>query len=44
VKIQGEAFSFISDHLKEFIPDHDLDIVQDGNVMKIVGDFSLGEV
>ena len=30
--------------LKEYFPDHDLDVVQDGNVMKVIGDFGLGEV
>lgn len=43
-KINGEAFSFISRNLKDVIPEHKLEVVQDGNVMKIVGDFSLGEV
>ena len=43
-KIQAEAFSFISRNLKKFIPDQDLKIVQDGNLMKVVGDFSLGDV
>ena len=43
-KIQAEAFSFISRNLKKFIPDQDLKIVQDGNLMKVIGDFSLGDV
>ncbi len=43
-KIQAEAFSFISQNLKKFIPDQDLKIVQDGNLMKVIGDFSLGDV
>ncbi len=43
-KINAEAFTFISQNLKEAIPEHELDIVHDGNLMKIVGDFSLGEV
>ena len=43
-KIQAEAFSFISQNLKKFLPDQDLKIVQDGNLMKVVGDFSLGDV
>ena len=42
--IRGAAFSFISQNLKKYLPDNDLQIVQDGNVMKIIGDFSLGEV
>ena len=44
MKIQAEAFSFISRNLKKFIPDQDLKIVQDGNLMKVIGDFSLGDV
>ena len=43
-KIQAEAFSFISLNLKKYIPDQDLKIVQDGNLMKVIGDFSLGDV
>ena len=43
-KIQAEAFSFISQNLKKFIPDQGLKIVQDGNLMKVIGDFSLGDV
>ena len=42
--IRGTAFSFISQNLKKYLPEHDLQIVQDGNVMKVIGDFSLGEV
>lgn len=42
--IRGAAFAFISQNLKKYLPDNDLQIVQDGNVMKIIGDFSLGEV
>ncbi len=44
VKIRGEAFSYIKENLGTMIPGHELDIVQDGNLMKIVGDFSLGDV
>ena len=44
VKIRAEAFSYISRNLKTFIPGHEFEIVQDGEVMKVVGDFSLGEV
>ena len=42
--IKADAFSFVRQNLKTYIPEHDLQIVQDGNVMKIIGDFSLGEV
>ena len=44
VKIKGEAFSYISQNLKVVIPEHELDVVYDGDLMKIVGDFSLGDV
>ena len=42
--IEADAFKYVSENLKTYIPDHDLDIVQDGNVMKVIGDFNLGEV
>ena len=42
--IKADAFSFVRQHLKTYIPEHELEIVQDGDLMKIVGDFSLGEV
>ena len=42
--IKADAFSFVRQNLKTYIPDHDLEIVQDGTVMKVIGDFSLGEV
>lgn len=43
-KIKGEAFSYLSQNLKVVIPEHELDVVYDGDLMKIVGDFSLGDV
>ena len=42
--IIGEAFSFISQNLDSYLPGQNLRIVHDGEVMKIIGDFSLGEV
>ena len=42
--IEADAFKFVSENLSTFIPGHNLDIVHDGNVMKVIGDFSLGEV
>lgn len=42
-EINDAAFSYIQNNLKEVFPDRDLSIVKDGNLMKIVGDFSLGE-
>jgi hypothetical protein len=43
-KILEDAFDYIKDNLKIYLPERELDIVRDGDVMKIVGDFSLGEV
>lgn len=42
-EINDAAFSYIQSNLKEVFPDRNLSIVKDGNLMKIVGDFSLGE-
>ena len=42
--IKADAFSFVRQNLKTYIPEHELDIVQDGPVMKVIGDFNLGEV
>lgn len=42
-EINDAAFSYIQSNLKEVFPDRGLSIVKDGNLMKIVGDFSLGE-
>jgi len=41
--IENEAFSYIQNNLEVAFPDRNLSIVKDGNLMKIVGDFSLGE-
>ena len=43
-EINEEAFNYIKRNLKLCLPERELDIVKDGSVMKIVGDFSLGEV
>jgi hypothetical protein len=43
-QIDEDAFNYISNNLKLCLPERELSIVKDGNVMKIVGDFSLGEV
>lgn len=43
-KILEDAFDYIKDNLKIYLPERELDIVKDGEIMKIVGDFSLGEV
>lgn len=42
-EIEDEAFSFVEGDLATRFPDRDLSIVRDGNLMKIVGDFSLGD-
>lgn len=42
-EINDAAFSYIQNNLKIMFPNRDLSIVKDGNLMKIVGDFSLGE-
>lgn len=42
-EINDAAFSYIQNNLKEVFPNRDLSIVKDGKLMKIVGDFSLGE-
>ena len=43
-KILEDAFDYIKGNLKIYLPERELDIVKDGEIMKIVGDFSLGEV
>ena len=39
-----DAFAYVNAILPHYFPDRALSIVHDGNVMKIVGDFSLGDV
>lgn len=43
-EIMDDAFQYVSAILPHYFPDRKLSIVHDGNVMKIVGDFSLGDV
>ena len=43
-EIEQEAIRFLSSRLQEYFPERKLDIVQDGTVYKIIGDFSLGTV
>ncbi len=43
-KINNDAFNYIKENLKVYLPERELSIVKDGQIMKIVGDFSLGEV
>ncbi len=42
--INEDAFNYIKDNLKVYLPERELELVKDGSVMKIIGDFSLGEV
>ncbi len=42
--INEDAFNYIKDNLKVYLPERELKLVKDGSVMKIIGDFSLGEV
>ncbi|MDA3824142.1 MAG: hypothetical protein PF450_16235 [Bacteroidales bacterium] len=41
-KIEEDAVSFLKEQLPHHFPHRELDIIQEGNVFKIVGDFSLG--
>lgn len=43
-QIQDHAFDYIAENLKTFIPGRELEVIRENNLMKIVGDFSLGEV
>ncbi len=40
--IENDAISFLKEQLPQHFPHRKLDIIQEGNVFKIVGDFSLG--
>lgn len=40
-EIREQAEAFINANLKAYFPDRTLNLVQDGNLLKIVGDFSL---
>lgn len=42
-EINDAAFSYLQNNIKTMFPNRDLSIVKDGKLMKIVGDFSLGE-
>lgn len=39
--IEKDAASFLKEQLPQYFPNRQLDIIQEGNVFKIVGDFSL---
>ena len=40
-KIEQDAITFLLAKLPKYFPSRELDIIQEGNVFKIVGDFSL---
>lgn len=42
--VENEALVFVNSHLSSFFPDRGLSFVRDGRVLKIIGDFSLGDV
>ena len=42
-EIKNKAVSFLKTALKDYFPERKLDIVKDGNLLKITGDFSLGD-
>lgn len=43
-EIREESLRFLSDNISKYIPGRELKIVTEKNIMKIVGDFSLGEL
>ncbi len=43
-KIEHDAIAFLKEKLPHYFPERELDIIQEGNVFKIVGDFSLGSL
>jgi hypothetical protein len=43
-EINNRAFLFIQKNLPVAFPERKLEIVRDGNLLKVIGDFSLGDV
>ena len=43
-EINNRAFIYIQSALPKCFPERKLEIVRDGNLLKIIGDFSLGDV
>jgi len=43
-EINNRAFVFIGNNLSRYLPERQLEIVKDGKLLKIIGDFSLGDV
>lgn len=41
ITIEEDAISFLKERLPQFFPNRELNIIKEGNVFKIVGDFSL---
>ncbi len=43
-EVTNEALVFVNANLPTYFPERELKLVRDGNVLKITGDFSLGDV
>jgi hypothetical protein len=43
-EIYSSVASLVKEKLKVFFPERELEIVREGNLLKIIGDFSLGSV
>lgn len=43
-EIERAAIKFLRENLSKYFPDRKLEVVRDGNVYKIIGDFSLGSL
>ncbi len=43
-EIENATVSFLTKHLPKYFPNRDLEVVKDGPVYKIIGDFSLGSL
>ena len=43
-EIKNRAFVFTQSKLPVIFPDRKLELVRDGGLLKIIGDFSLGDV
>ncbi|NCB01126.1 MAG: hypothetical protein EOM67_03035 [Spirochaetia bacterium] len=42
--IEHDAVDFLKEHISDYFPTRELDIIKEGKVFKIVGDFSLGSL
>jgi len=43
-KLYKDLFAMVKEALPKFFPNRQLEVVKDGNLYKIIGDFSLGEL